>query len=103
MLRPEALDGVRDAVAGYLANMASEEEGGFRANGRVPAADLLSTFTACWTMHQLDAANRIDAPAVRQYVTDLQQSTGGFLGGLWDERCDVEYTFYGVGVLGLLS
>jgi geranylgeranyl transferase type-2 subunit beta len=103
MLRPAALDAIKGGVADYLAGMASEEEGGFRANGRVPAADLLSTFTACWTLHQLGAADRIDAAAVCQYVTDLQQSTGGFLGGLWDERCDVEYTFYGIGVLGLLS
>ena len=28
---------------------------------------------------------------------------GGFMGGLWDDQVDVEYTFYGVGVLALLA
>jgi hypothetical protein len=28
---------------------------------------------------------------------------GGFRGGLWDEGVDVEYTFYGLGVLGLFA
>ena len=28
---------------------------------------------------------------------------GGFRGGVWDERADVEYTFYGLGVLSLLT
>jgi geranylgeranyl transferase type-2 subunit beta len=102
MLRPDALGDVWEGVVDYLTEMMSEEEGGYRANGRVPAADLLSSFTACWTLHRLGAADRIDAPAVRGYVEDLQQSTGGFLGGLWDERCDAEYTFYGLGTLALL-
>jgi geranylgeranyl transferase type-2 subunit beta len=102
MLRPDALAQVKEGVIDFLAGMASEEEGGYRANGRVPAADLLSTFTACWTLHQMGAADRIAPSTVRGYVADLQQSTGGFLGGLWDERCDAEYTFYGLGTLALL-
>ncbi len=28
---------------------------------------------------------------------------GGFRGGLWDDRADVEYTFYGLGCLAILS
>ena len=37
------------------------------------------------------------------YARSLEGADGGFRGGLWDERSDVEYTFYGLGVLGLLS
>src|SRR5205814_9362155 len=49
----------RAAVVGFLAAMPSAE-GGLRANGRIPAADLLSTFTGCWTLERLDARDRIE-------------------------------------------
>jgi geranylgeranyl transferase type-2 subunit beta len=103
MLQPDSVNDVRVGVIDFLIGLVSEDEGGFRANGRVPAADLLSTFTACWTLHQLGAADRIATEAVRWYVEDLQRSAGGFLGGLWDDRCDAEYTFYGIGLIGLLT
>jgi geranylgeranyl transferase type-2 subunit beta len=86
----------------FLAQMPSDE-GGLRANDRVPLADLLSTFTGCWTLHLLGALDRIDVAAGRRYVENLQRPEGGFLGGLWDEATDVEYTFYGLGSLAILS
>jgi geranylgeranyl transferase type-2 subunit beta len=66
-------------------------------------ADLLSTFTGAWTLAQLNALNRVDLQALRSYVHALEMSSGGFRAGFWDDRTDVEYTFYGLGVLGLLS
>ena len=78
-------------------------EGGLRANGRVPLADLLSTFTGAWTLAELGALDRLDAAEARHYALAAEQPHGGFRGGLWDEGCDVEYTFYGLGVLGLLA
>jgi geranylgeranyl transferase type-2 subunit beta len=78
-------------------------EGGLRANARAPLADLLSTFTGCWTLHQLGALDRIDTRAALAFVRSLELPTGGFRGGLWDERTDVEYTFYGLGTLALLT
>jgi geranylgeranyl transferase type-2 subunit beta len=93
---------VRAGVAGFLAGMASPE-GGLRANARAPLADLLSTFTAAWTLAQLDELRRLDTSAVLRYVRSLERPGGGFRGGLWDDGCDVEYTFYGLGVLALLS
>jgi geranylgeranyl transferase type-2 subunit beta len=92
----------RDGVADFLAGMASDD-GGLRANGRVPLSDLLSTFTAAWTLHQLGALDRIDADQVRGFARSLERPEGGFHGGLWDAGHDVEYTFYGLGVLSLLS
>jgi geranylgeranyl transferase type-2 subunit beta len=86
----------------FLAGMASPG-GGLRANARAPLADLLSTFTGAWTLSQLNALNRVDLQALRSYVHALEMSSGGFRAGLWDDRTDVEYTFYGLGVLGLLS
>lgn len=97
---PEALDEVRDSASVFLAEMASLE-GGLRANSRAPLADLLSTFTAAWTLQELGNLHRLDAAQVRSYAESLQRPEGGFHGGLWDEGYDVEYTFYGLGVLAL--
>jgi geranylgeranyl transferase type-2 subunit beta len=93
---------VREGVADFLTQMVSDE-GGLRANGRAPLADLLSTFTGCWTLQQLNALDRIDSAAVRNFVASLELPAGGFRGGLWDDRTDVEYTFYGLGALALLG
>jgi geranylgeranyl transferase type-2 subunit beta len=86
----------------YLAEMPSME-GGLRANDRIPLADLLSTFTGCWTLAQLGALSRINVDQAFHYVKSLEQSEGGFLGGAWDEATDVEYTFYGLGSLAILN
>ncbi len=85
----------------YLAQMPSME-GGLRANDRIPLADLLSTFTGCWTLAQHDALERINRRQAFHYVQSLERPEGGFLGGVWDEASDVEYTFYGLGCLALL-
>ncbi len=85
----------------YLAQMPSME-GGLRANDRIPLADALSTFTGCWTLFQLDALDRINARQAFRYVQSLELPDGGFLGGVWDEATDVEYTFYGLGSLAIL-
>jgi geranylgeranyl transferase type-2 subunit beta len=54
-------------------------------------------------MAQLNALDRLDVNAIREYAESCEIPTGGFRGGLWDEGIDVEYTFYGLGVLGLLA
>jgi len=90
-------------TADFLAALPSPFEGGLRANDRIPAADLLSTFTGGWTLDQLGAANRIDWEKVRGYAEECERPIGGFRGGLWDEQTDVEYTFYGLGTLALAA
>jgi geranylgeranyl transferase type-2 subunit beta len=84
----------------FLAQMPGMD-GGLRANDRVPLSDLLSTFTGCWTLAQLGALSRIDLKQVAQFAQAVELPEGGFRGGLWDEATDVEYTFYGLGVLVL--
>lgn len=97
-LTPQA----RDRVADFLTALQSDE-GGLLANTRVPLADLLSTFTGTWTLMQLNALDRIDLPGIADFVYGVELPDGGFRGGLWDNRADVEYTFYGLGCLGIVS
>jgi geranylgeranyl transferase type-2 subunit beta len=94
-------DESRAAVVSFLAGLPSPFEGGFRANDRIPAADLLSTFTGTWTLAQLGARDRVNLTAVREYAESVELPTGGFRGGLWDDGDDVEYTFYGLGTLAI--
>jgi geranylgeranyl transferase type-2 subunit beta len=96
-------DEVKVAVSDFLARLPSPFEGGLRANDRIPAADLLSTFTGTWTLAQLGALERLNVQALREYAESCAAPEGGFRGGLWDEGVDVEYTFYGIGTLGLLA
>jgi geranylgeranyl transferase type-2 subunit beta len=91
-----------ERVIAFLTDMPSFE-GGIRANGRAPLADLLSTFTAAWTLDRLGAAYRLDRESIQSFIEGVEQPDGGFRGGLWDEGCDVEYTFYGLAALALLA
>ncbi len=94
---------LREQVIEFLMEMPSPMEGGLRANGRAPAADLLSTFTGLWTLDQLGALDRVDLDSARRYAQSLELDDGGFHGGLWDDGTDVEYTFYGLGIRALLT
>ncbi len=96
-------DELRADVRAFLAEVRSDE-GGFQANARVPFADGLSTFTGLLTAQDLGCADVID-PARVQVLLDraLEFPTGGFRAATWDEAADVEYTFYGLGVLALLN
>jgi len=95
-------DPTRQRAAAFLARM-QNAEGGFRANTRIPVADLLSTFTALVALADLDALSTVDLGSARRYVEWLGQAEGGFRGGIWDDAADVEYTFYGLGALALLA
>ena len=98
----EAMDEpTRTASAKFLAGM-QNAEGGWRANTRIPAADLLSTFAGLVALADLGALPAVDTAAARRYVESLALPEGGFRGGAWDDRADLEYTFYGLGVLALL-
>jgi len=96
-------DRAREGVANFLFGLLAESEGGIRANDRIPTADLLSTFTGSWTLADVGGLERLNASAIRAYAESLQAPDGGFRGGLWDDGRDVEYTFYGIGVLGLFA
>jgi geranylgeranyl transferase type-2 subunit beta len=99
----DALDGATKEAAAKMLLARQANEGGLTANGRIPMADLLSTFTGAWTLYTCGALRRLDVPAARRYVESLSDAKGGFRGGHWDLGVDVEYTFYGIGALALFS
>ena len=98
-------DELRNDVCDFLLEVCSGE-GGFQANTRIPFADGLSTFTGLLTAQDLNLDDLIDDAKIERFVTHpehgLEFPTGGFRGAVWDEQADVEYTFYGLGILALL-
>ena len=90
----------RDEAIRFFTAM-QNEEGGFRANGRIPLADGLSTFTTLAALAAIDAISEVDLPAAANFARSLERPEGGFRGGAWDSEADVEYTFYGLGTLAL--
>ncbi len=80
------------------------DEGGFQANTRIPFADGLSTFTSLLVAQDFGLDRFLDLADIEAFIAQqLEFPTGGFRGASWDEQADVEYTFYGLGVLGLLG
>ncbi len=93
---------IADDVMGFLTDVVSTE-GGFQANTRIPFADGLSTFTGLLTAHDLGRRDLISPDKILDWVTtSLELPEGGFRGASWDQQADVEYSFYGLGILGLL-
>ena len=95
-------DDIRDSTADFLSEM-QDLDGGLLANSRIPIADILSTFTGTLTLADLDELDAIRTTPAFRFVQSLSRPEGGFLAAHWDEACDVEYTFYGLGCLSLLS
>jgi geranylgeranyl transferase type-2 subunit beta len=99
----DALDAATMRATGEFLVEMQTEDGGFRANTRIPFADLLSTFTSLLTLADLETLDAVDLSAAQRYVESLESQEGGFLGADWDEVRDVEYTFYGLGSMAVLS
>jgi geranylgeranyl transferase type-2 subunit beta len=93
---------MRAKVGGFLATV-KHKQGGFQANTRMPIADGLSTFTGAVTALDLGFDDMIDPNLEESFVADqLEVAAGGFRAAGWDDQPDVEYTYYGLGVLSLL-
>lgn len=86
----------------FLADMQTDS-GGFQANARIPLPDVLSTFTACVTLLDMNRLHWIKADAADRYVRSMARPAGGFAGFELDPAMDVEYTFYGLGALAILK
>lgn len=79
------------------------EDGGFAAHRNAPVADLMSTFTALVTLAELGGLRRARLAPVARYVQQLAAPEGGFRGAAVADAIDPEYTYYGLGALGMLS
>lgn len=91
-----------EGVIDFLCEM-QDDDGGFKANSRIPIADILSTFTAIVTLQDLNALEEIDVNRLKQFVRKVAREEGGFHAALWDDKHDVEYSFYGLGSEALLA
>jgi geranylgeranyl transferase type-2 subunit beta len=101
-LGDEQRDEQHEDTIDFLAEMQTDE-GGLRANTRIPIADLLSTFTGLVTLQDLGGIGEIDVAAAGRFARSMERDEGGFHGAEWDGDHDVEYSFYGLGCLGLLA
>jgi geranylgeranyl transferase type-2 subunit beta len=100
---PALTPALKSSAAGFLVGV-SDPSGGLKANARAPLSDLLSSFTGAWTLEQLGELARLDREGLRRFALSLERPEGGFHGVVaFDEGSDVEYTFYGIGLLSLLS
>lgn len=95
-------DQVKEDVHDFMKEVRGSE-GGFLANSRIPFSDGLSTFTGLLTAQDLGFTDLWDPAQVLAFANSLEFPEGGFRGASWDEAADVEYTFYGLGILGLLG
>lgn len=91
---------IRQQTIDFLADMQTDE-GGLRANTRIPIADMLSSFTGLLTLYDLNGEDEVDRRQILTYARSLEVAEGGFFGAVWDQAADVEYTFYGLGTLAL--
>lgn len=86
----------------FLAGL-QRPDGGFPAHGAAPFSDLMSTFTALVALRDLGGMDRTDLAAAARFAGGLRSREGGFCGAEVRDAPDVEYTFYGLGTLGMLS
>jgi geranylgeranyl transferase type-2 subunit beta len=90
-----------DAVT-FLADMQAPD-GGLRAHAEAREGDLLSTFTGALTLFALDGMDRLNVSALARFARQCIVPGGGFKACPDDVEADVEYTYYGLGTLGVLQ
>jgi geranylgeranyl transferase type-2 subunit beta len=95
-------DEISQGAADFLLDLQTDE-GGFQANTRMPLPDVLSTFTSCVTLWQVNSLDQGNPKQVRKYGMSMLRESGGFAGFELDPTEDIEYTFYGLGLLSLLA
>lgn len=90
-----------DGVVGFLASM-QQADGGSAAHATAGSSDLLSTFTGVVALVGLDRFDAVDASGVARFVRSAAMPGGGFGAYPGDDAADVEYTYYGLGLVALL-
>ena len=77
--------------------------GGFLAHAKAPVPDLLSTYTSLLTLKALGRLKEADSGKALAFVNSLEGGKGGFKAVEIDNDTDLEYTYYGLGCLGILE
>ena len=77
-------DDIRENTLDFLVEMQTDE-GGLRANTRIPFADLLSSFTGLLTLQDLGGDDEISTAAIERYARSLELPSGGFHGAALDD------------------
>ncbi|WP_421919520.1 prenyltransferase/squalene oxidase repeat-containing protein [Marinifilum sp.] len=108
-------DGVTSATAaGMMMNLGNEKskewllerrskKGGFVAAKDVPVSDLLSTATALLAIKMSGEKMESFSENSLDFINLHWDESGGFFGSIADTNCDVEYTYYALLGLGVLS
>lgn len=102
---------LRDALSGWASRdlrahgtfliKLQNDEGGFQATPNAPFADLLSTYTALFTLKNIAALDERSLARGGSYARALELPEGGYVGFALEADPDCEYTFYGLGVASL--
>ena len=90
-----------EQAAAFIVTM--RRDGGFAAHADAPEADLLSTFTAVFTLMSLGALKQARPADVARFVKVTACRAGGFRATPAETEPDAEYTFYGLATLGMLG
>ena len=98
-----ALDRIDPIGVGSFLEEVRTGEGGLQANTRIPFPDALSTFTGLLTAFDLGLPPILEPARVRRFLKGLEFPGGGYRGASWDDRADVEYSFYALGCLALVG
>ncbi len=77
--------------------------GGFAAADGASIADLLSTSTALLALNLEDEQIAMHNNQLTEFVNLHWDNSGGFFGSIADQIPDVEYTYYGLLALGLIT
>ncbi|MEF8788270.1 MAG: prenyltransferase/squalene oxidase repeat-containing protein [Planctomycetota bacterium] len=91
------------AAAGEFLARLQRSDGGFPAHRDAPGSDLMSTFTALVALEEVGQLCRVELGDTARFARGLVAGNGGFFGAPADREVDVEYSYYGLGVMGLLS
>ena len=91
-----------DKTKEWLKQMLTKR-GGFKAAEGVPIADLLSTSTALLALNVSEENMQEYAENSVNFINLHWDESGGFFGSIADMTCDVEYTYYALLGLGVLS
>ena len=77
-------------------------DGGFLAHKDAVGSELLSAFNVVLSLSFLGKMSLVNVPLLARYVRGCACASGGFGASPDDPERDIEYTYYGLGLLGLL-